>query len=100
MDVTTVKQPAMPATIAEIVEGFDRQIAEAKALLAELDDSALARTTTLRRGDVEMFSLPKLEVLRIVMLNHSYHHRGQLALYLRLLDVPVPPIYGPTADES
>jgi uncharacterized damage-inducible protein DinB len=99
VDVATVKSAPMPETAAEIKEGFDRQIAEAKELLAQLDDSALARRTTLRRGDVKFFAGPKLALLRTVMLNHTYHHRGQLSVYLRLLDIPVPSIYGPTADE-
>jgi uncharacterized damage-inducible protein DinB len=100
VDVTTVKQLPMPETTAGIVEGFERHVAEAKELLARLDDAALSRFTTMRRGDLKIFSGPKLSLLRTVMLNHSYHHRGQLSVYLRLLNVPVPPIYGPTADES
>jgi uncharacterized damage-inducible protein DinB len=100
VDVTTVKQLPMPETTAGLVEGFDRHVAEAKELLARLDDAALSRVTTMRRGDVKFFSGPKLAFLRAVMLNHTYHHRGQLSVYLRLLNVPVPPIYGPTADES
>jgi uncharacterized damage-inducible protein DinB len=100
VDVTTVKAPAMPETTAEILAGFDQQIAETKELLSRLDDSALARMTTMRRGDVKIFSGPKAALLRTVMLNHTYHHRGQLSVYLRLLNVPVPSIYGPTADES
>ena len=100
VDVTTVKQPPMPETTAGIVEGFDQKVSEAKELLARLDDSALARITTMRRGDVKIFSGPKLALLRTIMLNHTYHHRGQLSVYLRLLNVPVPSVYGPTADES
>ena len=100
VEVTAVKAPPMPETTAGIVEGFDRQIAEAKAMLAKMDDSALARTTTMRRAGVTMLSRPRLDFLRSAMLNHSYHHRGQLTVYLRLLEVPVPPVYGPTADES
>jgi uncharacterized damage-inducible protein DinB len=100
VDVTSVKQLPMPATTAGIVEGFERHVAEAKELLARLDDAALSRVTTMRRGDVKVFSGPKLALLRAVMLNHSYHHRGQLSVYLRLLNVPVPSVYGPTADES
>jgi uncharacterized damage-inducible protein DinB len=100
VDVATVKAPPMPATTAGIVEGFDRQVAEAKELLSKLDDAALSRRTTMRRGETKLFSGPKLALLRAVMLNHGYHHRGQLSVYLRLLDIPVPPVYGPTADES
>lgn len=99
-DVTSVKQSPMPETTAGLVEGFDRQLAEAKELLARLDDAALSRMTTMRRGDVKLFAGPKVALLRTVMLNHTYHHRGQLSVYLRLLDVPVPSVYGPTADES
>jgi len=97
---TTMKPPPMPETTAGIVEAFERQIAEAKAMLSKLDDSSLARIFTMRRGEVKMFSGPKSAFLRTVLLNHLYHHRGQLSVYLRLLNVPVPPVYGPTADES
>ncbi|MBV8202225.1 MAG: DinB family protein [Acidobacteria bacterium] len=100
VDVTTIKAPPMPETTAEIVAGLDRQTAEAAELLSRLDDAALSRTTTMRRGEVKVFSGPKLALLRTVLLNHCYHHRGQLSVYLRLLDVPVPSVYGPTADES
>jgi uncharacterized damage-inducible protein DinB len=100
VDATTVKQPPLPATKEEILAGFDSMVAEAKSLLSELDDTTLAGTTTLRRGDTKFFSGPRTALLRAVMLNHTYHHRGQLSVYLRLLDVPVPSVYGPTADES
>lgn len=100
VDIAAVKPAPMPETTAGIVELFDRQVAEAKELLARLDDAALSRVTTMRRGDLKIFSGPKLALLRTLMLNHSYHHRGQLSVYLRLLNVPVPSIYGPTADES
>jgi uncharacterized damage-inducible protein DinB len=99
VDVGTVAVPPMPETAEAIVEEFDRQVVEAKELLAKLDDSALSRAMTMRRGDVKFFSGPRFALLRAVMLNHSYHHRGQLSVYLRLLDVPVPSVYGPTADE-
>jgi uncharacterized damage-inducible protein DinB len=100
VDVTTAPQPPMPETAAGLVEGFDRHLAEAKELLARLDDAALSRTMTMRRGDLKIFSGPKHALLRTIMLNHTYHHRGQLSVYLRLLDVPVPSVYGPTADEG
>jgi uncharacterized damage-inducible protein DinB len=100
VDVSTVKQSPMPETTAGILEGFDSQLAEAKELLSQLDDSALSRRTTMRRGETKIFAGPKLALLRTVMLNHGYHHRGQLSVYLRLLNVPVPSVYGPTADES
>lgn len=100
MDVTTVKAPPMPGTIGEIVAGLDSSVVDARAALAQLDDAAMARHTTLRRGDVTIAAGPKAALLRAMLLNHSYHHRGQLSVYLRLLDVPVPSVYGPTADEG
>jgi uncharacterized damage-inducible protein DinB len=100
VDLATVKAPPMPGTIAEILEQFDSQAAETRELLSKLDDPALSRMTTLRRGGVKFFAGPKAALLRTLMLNHSYHHRGQLSVYLRLLNVPVPSVYGPTADES
>jgi hypothetical protein len=54
----------------------------------------------LRKGDKELFARPRIEVVRSIMLNHWYHHRGQLSVYLRLLEVPVPVIYGRSADED
>ncbi len=99
-DAATFPQAPMPETAAGIVEGYGQSLARAKELLGRLDDDALGRTTTLRRGDRKIFSGPKRELLRAVMLNHGYHHRGQLSVYLRLLDVPVPSVYGPTADEG
>jgi uncharacterized damage-inducible protein DinB len=54
----------------------------------------------LTRHDKEIFTKPRAQVLRSIMLNHWYHHRGQLSVYLRLLDVPIPSIYGPSADEN
>ena len=55
---------------------------------------------TLKKGDQVVMSLPRIALLRTLMLNHGYHHRGQLTVYLRLLDVPLPSVYGPSADES
>ena len=99
-DVTRFKTAPMPATGPEIVQSFERNIAEAKEALSRLDDAALVRKFVMRRGETKMFSRTKFDFLRTVMLNHSYHHRGQLSVYLRLLGIPVPPIYGPTADEG
>ena len=65
-----------------------------------MDDSALAATWRLMRGDREVMAIPRGAFLRSIMLNHWYHHRGQLSVYLRQLKVPVPSIYGPSADEN
>lgn len=93
--------PAPPAgTTAEIVRTFDTACAGAKAAMAQLDDARALGSWTLSRGGVTLMSLPRIAFLRTILLNHSVHHRGQLSVYLRLLDVPVPPIYGPSADEN
>ena len=62
-------------------------------------DAELLAPWTLRRGGTEIFTVPRLIALRTLLLQHATHHRGQLSVYLRLLDVPLPPLYGPTADE-
>ncbi len=87
-------------TTAEIVDLFDKQMAEATSLLQTAGDEAMNSIFTLRRGEHVMFQLPRKVVLRTFALNHVYHHRGQLSVYLRLLDLPVPGMYGPSADEK
>jgi uncharacterized damage-inducible protein DinB len=89
-----------PKSASELIPALEHSIAKAKKLLGGLDDAALTATWRLMQGDSELFAVPRLAVLRSVMLNHWYHHRGQLTVYLRELDVPVPSIYGPSADEN
>ena len=89
-----------PATAAELLPALDQSIATAKAQVGALSDAALAETWRLVRGDRELMAVPRGALLRSVMLNHWYHHRGQLSAYLRELDVAIPSIYGPSADES
>jgi uncharacterized damage-inducible protein DinB len=92
-------QPAATSA-AELVPTLERSIARARELLQGLDDAALASLWTLVDGDQEVMAIPRAAVLRSIMLNHWYHHRGQLSVYLRQLNVPVPSIYGPSADEN
>ncbi|MGH9353586.1 MAG: DinB family protein, partial [Terriglobia bacterium] len=73
---------------------------EARAIIAEATDEDLHKTWTLFAGGKTFFSLPRAGVLRTFMLSHLIHHRAQLGVYLRLNDVPVPSIYGPSADEQ
>ncbi len=82
----------------KLVEGFDRNVAEARAALAEVTGAALDEPWSLRAGPRVLMTQPRGEVVRQHM-SHLAHHRGQLTVYLRLLDVPIPSIYGPTADE-
>jgi uncharacterized damage-inducible protein DinB len=81
-------------------ETFRTNLARAREYMATLDDAALKETFTMTRGEQTLMNMPKVAFIRSVMMNHSYHHRGQLSVYLRLLDVPVPAIYGTSADEQ
>ena len=89
-----------PESTDQILTSFDRNVAAARALLAATNDAALAEDWTLKLEERTLFTMPRTQVLRGFVLNHTIHHRGQLTVYLRLLDVPVPAIYGPTADEK
>jgi uncharacterized damage-inducible protein DinB len=66
----------------------------------QLGDAGLMKSWKATAGDQTLFEMPKMALIRSIALNHWYHHRGQLSVYLRLLDVPVPSIYGPSADEN
>ena len=85
---------------AEILEAFTKSLATAKDLLNTIDDARAMATWTLTRNGKVLMAIPRLAMIRAILLNHSYHHRGQLTVYLRLLNVPVPSIYGPSADEN
>lgn len=83
----------------ELLKFFDNKIADAIKALEESPDEIFLSNWKLRNGDTVFFDMPRTQVLRGFCYNHIYHHRGQLSVYLRLLDVPLPSSYGPTADE-
>ena len=85
---------------AELVKALDESVGKAKTKLAGWDDEALMSEWALRSGSQTIMKVPRVGMVRSIMLNHWYHHRGQLVVYLRLLDVPVPSVYGPSADEN
>jgi uncharacterized damage-inducible protein DinB len=85
---------------AELIPVLEQSVAKARTLLGAMDDAAMMDTWRLVAGGHELLALPRVAFLRAIMLNHWYHHRGQLTVYLRELDVPVPSIYGPSADEN
>jgi uncharacterized damage-inducible protein DinB len=85
---------------AEILAAFDENVASARKKIAAASDTELMKPWSLLAGGKAMFTLPRIAVLRSFIMNHSIHHRGQLSVYLRLNDVPVPSIYGPSADEG
>jgi uncharacterized damage-inducible protein DinB len=84
---------------AEILAAYDASAKQARASL-DKGDAELLAPWSLKRGGVVMFSLPRVAAFRSFVMSHLIHHRGQLSVYLRLNDIPVPPIYGPTADEG
>lgn len=83
---------------AATLRTFDANARAARAALAAATDAELAVPWTLKKHGQAMFTLPRLACLRSFVMNHLIHHRGQLTVYLRLVDVPLPPVYGPTAD--
>ena len=89
-----------PKSASELLPALDESIAKAKEVLGGMDDAAVMATWRLMRGERELFAAPRVALLRSIMLNHWYHHRGQLTVYLRELGVPIPSIYGPSADEN
>jgi len=89
-----------PTTASELISALDHSLERAKAVLGGMDDVAAGQTWRLMNGDRELLAMPRIAFLRSIMLNHWYHHRGQLTVYLRQLDVPIPSIYGPSADEN
>jgi len=92
--------PKEAKTTAELLKVFDDSLAEAVECLKNASDEKLMGNWTMRNGETVYFTMPKTAVLRSFVLNHIIHHRGQLSVYLRMLDVPLPQIYGPTADET
>jgi uncharacterized damage-inducible protein DinB len=92
--------PSASATRAELLERFDTRVGALRDQLAGADPAALATPWSLRQGDRIIFSRPRSAAFRTMLLSHMIHHRGQLTVYLRLNDVPLPPLYGPTADEG
>jgi uncharacterized damage-inducible protein DinB len=84
----------------ELIEYFDAKLSEALDALPALSDDEWMQAWTLRNGEEVYFTMPKIAVIRSMVLNHIVHHRGQLSVYMRLKDVPLPAMYGPSADEQ
>jgi uncharacterized damage-inducible protein DinB len=85
---------------AALLAAFDRHVAEGRAAIAAAGDDVMAQPWTLKMGSQTFFTLPKAAVLRTYVLSHAVHHRAQLTIYMRLNDIPVPGMYGPSADEG
>lgn len=99
LDDVTFQAP-QPENKAAILKTMEDSVAAARRRLEALDDRKAMESWMLHRKGAEVFSMPKIALARSLMLNHLYHHRGQLSVYLRLLDVPVPVAYGRSADEN
>jgi len=99
----TTQRPAdyvRPATRAAVLAQFDAYLKAARGHLAGKIDGEFFAPWTLKAGGKEVFTMPKIAVMRSFVLNHMIHHRGQFVVYLRMLGVPVPSIYGPSGDEQ
>jgi len=99
-DVKTEIPRPSATSVAELLTRLDQSVAQAKAILGEMDDAALLSPWRMVNGDQEVAVISRGALLRSIMLNHWYHHRGQLAVYLRQTGSLVPAIYGPSADEN
>ena len=93
-------KPSIPTSTKELLSIFEKNLKNAEDALMNCSDEEMRKNWTMRSGDTIFFSSPKVSVIRGLCLNHLIHHRAQLGLYLRLLDVPVPGSYGPTADHK
>jgi len=93
------ERPGARATRADALATFDAATAAVRQSLVDKLDAELLATWELRRGRITLMSMPRLTALRRFVLHHLVHHRGQLSVYLRLRNVPLPPLYGPSADE-
>jgi len=92
--------PPHPKSMEEVLAAHQQSVLDAEKYLQGMTEQQAKANWRLMKKDQEIFSKPRIEILRSIMLNHWYHHRGQLSVYLRLLDVPVPVIYGRSADEN
>lgn len=92
--------PKAPASCADLLQKFDKSVADARATIADTSDAEFMATWALKNRGQEVFSAPRVVATRSFIFNHSIHHRGQLSVYLRLKNIPVPSIYGPSADEG
>lgn len=92
--------PPAASSVEEIRAAFEKNVRTAEEVLSNMNEETALGTWRLVFKGKEILRKPRVAILRTTMLNHMYHHRGQLSVYLRLLDVPVPMVYGPTADEN
>jgi uncharacterized damage-inducible protein DinB len=97
---TLDRRPKEPPSRDKLLQEFDAQVATARTCLNQRSDAEMLAPWTLKNGGQEVFTMPRISAVRGFVMNHSIHHRGQLSVYLRLRNVPLPSMYGPTADEE
>jgi len=104
IDIAPVGEPPMQAQTmsnrADLLKDFDARVAEARKALQATSDEAFMKPWSLQRAGQTMMTMPKIVVMRSFVMNHLIHHRAQLGVYLRMNGVPVPSLYGPSADEG
>jgi uncharacterized damage-inducible protein DinB len=101
LDMATRRIEYVPGdSTSAILATFEQSVAAMNAALSGLDEARASATWRVTFGERELFTKPRLDVMRMMCLNHMIHHRGELVVYLRLLDVPVPVVYGRSADEN
>jgi uncharacterized damage-inducible protein DinB len=93
-------RPRQPESVAALLADFDKNARAARDAIAVLGDSEMLATWTFKNNGQIVFTMPRASALRTFVMNHLIHHRGQLTVYLRLKNVPLPSVYGPTADEQ
>ena len=99
MDFTGEEKQFSPATRKELLDAFDKNVAEARELLSKVSDEELMKTWTLTYKGQQIFAMPRVAVLRSMVMSHLIHHRAQLGVYLRMNNVEIPGMYGPSGDE-
>lgn len=97
---TKPQQPVIHPSREELLAAFDRVVAEARVAIAGASDETWMGSWSLKIGGQTIFTMPRIAVMRSFVMNHLIHHRGQMSVYLRLVDIPVPALYGPSADEQ
>jgi uncharacterized damage-inducible protein DinB len=100
LEMTPGDKPFSAASSAELLEAFDKNVATARPLIEGTSDETFAREWSFYYGGHKVFAGPKSQIVRGMVFSHLIHHRGQLSVYLRLLDIPVAGMYGPSADEK
>jgi uncharacterized damage-inducible protein DinB len=100
LEITPGQKPFWAGSTPELLESFDKNVAMARPLIEGASDETFARDWSFIYAGQKIFNGPKSQILRSMVFSHLIHHRGQLSVYLRLLEIPVPGMYGPSADET